>query len=340
MERTGNRLLSLSALAGLLASSCVSPCSRSHFEVPDALPLLQIVVDLDSNFERTAHHKKPPGKDLHAFKAPQRSFSPEPQKTANLLFGLIVPISGDGYCLTAAHNLGKGDAMSQFRTQIDQHHFGRSYVMADLARPSAPPFFRLERGGGQIVTASRRGDSRSNRFCAAAGRKLPVKVFPLDLDMPGFETMQNQIVGLDAVYCLPLRTLKVWSADDLALVKVPFPTPSYFTLSEKETSTGDKLMVILNPGMHGGTINHVTKRIERSVQSPMTFSTFYPLVMTHVKIGKQGDSGGPVINGDGELVGINIATWRDADGHAVDIAAGLRHGPVMDAIEESRKRLR
>ena len=340
IESTGNQFFLLSALFGLLISSCAAPHNRTVFKVPDSLPLLQVLVDLDSNFERRGHQKKPLQKGRDTLKATEPLMSSETQGTADLLFGLMVPVTADGYGLTAAHNLGKGKAMSLFGSQIGQHDFGSAYTMVDSGSGGAPSFLRLERSCGQMVMVKKVGDQRSNRFVVSEGKTQPVRMALRDLDSRQFETMQNKLGDLDAVFCIRLREIKVWSEDDLALVQVPFPTPSYFTLSEREASLGDPLMVFVNPGLNHGTINHVTQRIQRQLDYPMGFSTFSPLALAHIKIGKQGDSGAPVINRNGELVGINLATHRDAWGRSVDLAVGLRRGPIMEAIKQSRNGLK
>lgn len=343
MKSRGHRFLLLSLLLGLLASSCVSRSSRNRFETPDSLPLLQVVGDLGSNFEWPAHKDKPLRKALNAFKAPappNASRSSNPQKTANLLFGLMVPITKDGHCLTSAHNLGCGDAMIQFAAQIDQHSFGRAYVMVDLKNPHAPLFLQQKNSSGLIVTTRKKGKTWSSHLYTAGVGKQTVKVFSRDLGALEFEIMRDQLFAIDAIFCIPLRVLKVWAEDDLALVKVPFPTPSYFSFSDQDAAMGEELMVFVNPGTHDDAISHVTERIERSVEAPLNFCSFYPLVMRHVKASKSGDSGGPVIKSDGKLVGINTATRRDRDRNAIDLAVGLRSGPIMDAIRASRERQR
>lgn len=306
-------------IMGALFSSCSAPVSRSLFTVPDPLPLLQIVVDLDSRFER------------------DHAPTDEPQ-TAEMLFGLMVPVTEDGYCLTAAHNLGRGKAMSTFESQIGRHDFGRAYTFVDLAEGGTPSFLRLEKSGGQIVTADKVGDAALNRVTASEGKIRRIKMVRRDFNPSEFNRMKDHSVDHDVVLFVPVREIKVWPEDDLALVKVPFPTPYHFSVCKLEAAQEELLMVVVNPGLHRGTLNFVTRKIQRSADYPLAFTTFNPLTLTHQRIGKPGDSGGPVIHRNGELVGINLATFQAANKRWTDLAVGLRAGPILNAIEASRSR--
>jgi hypothetical protein len=310
----------LVAGVGMLLSSCAEFGSRKHFQVPDQLPLLQIVVPLDASFQTKT--------------APSGA-----SQSAQLLVGLMVPVTEDGYCLTAAHNLGKGDAMKQFEYQIGQHQYGSSYTLVDAKENHRSPFIRMERGSNWIVTADKRGHLASHRFVSSEGGNRRVKMMLPELDPSQFQAFKNHSDQRDAVLCVRLREIKVWPEDDLALVKVPFATPSHFPLCGRQTAEGEPLMMLINPGLHQGTINHVTHRIAwpTDLDVPLKFATFNPMSLAGLEISEEGDSGGPVINREGELVGLLVASGKANLGRSLDLVVGIQQGPILDAIERSRK---
>ena len=356
-RRLNWRCLLLIPWVGILASSCALRSARTHFEVPEVPPLFQLFLDRDSDFERQWNHKGPmevsmgswtptndareAGQTAQADSADQTE-SADAKDSLSIILSLMVPITEDGFCLTAAHNLGKGDAMDEFEPgAIRRRDSGDPYVMVDLRKESSPPFIQVGENFGQTVTAKRKGSDRSNRFYASDAEPRRLGVYPRVLNCSEFETLQNGLGHHDAAFWLRLREIKVWNADDLALVKVPFPTPSYFTVSESETPRGGKLMVFVNPGTHSGVINYVTRRIDRRREnSSDAFSEFYPLQMANNKNSQSGDSGGPVIDDSGELVGIYVArVERFGSRHTGGLAVGLRRGPIMEAVKEARREL-
>ena len=70
--------------------------------------------------------------------------------------------------------------------------------------------------------------------------------------------------------------------------------------------------MMINPGLHPGTINHVTRRIvwPTDLDLPLKFATFNPMSLVGLEISEEGDSGGPVINREGELVGLFVASGK------------------------------
>ena len=66
----GRYSLVLVPLIGILASSCAGRYTRTQFEVPAKLPLLQVIVDLDSTFEWQEHQEKSLEEMLDGFKCP------------------------------------------------------------------------------------------------------------------------------------------------------------------------------------------------------------------------------------------------------------------------------
>jgi hypothetical protein len=304
----------------LLLSSCANFGSRGHFRVPEPLPLLQVIVPLDGSFEikRSPHGTPHDGK---------------------LMIGLIVPITEDGYCLTAAHNLGKGRAMSTFETQIGRRQFGNCYTLVEAKENGGPAFLRLQRGINWIVTAGKRGDPSSNRFVTSSGGSRRVIMMLPELEPHQFEALKNKPVHRDAVLCVRARVIKIWPDEDLALVKVPFLTPSHLTFCGNPTADAEPLMMMLNPGMHQGTINPVARKVPlpKDLDLPLKFSNFNPLILDGLRIIEEGDSGGPVINREGELVGLILASGNASNGRSVDLAVGIQKRPILDAIEKSRK---
>lgn len=59
--------------------------------------------------------------------------------------------------------------------------------------------------------------------------------------------------------------------------------------------------------------------------------------MDGLRIIEEGDSGGPVINREGELVGIILASGNASNGRSFVLAVGIQKRPILDAIEKSRK---
>lgn len=324
---------------------CEAQTSPAQFQLPETPPLFQVIADLDSALEWDAHQKKTFTEILNDFKNPPPAVhadSPGASQSVNLLFGLMVPIAADGYCLTAAHNIGQGAAMETFASQIGGHAFGGIYTMVDLGRPGLPLFHPTKATEGHLVCITRKKFGRSSRYVASASPRSAIKVLSRVLDRDEFALMQGELEAVDAAFLIRVKVLKVWVGDDLALIKLPFPTPSYFEIPTSDAAITDPLMCFGNPSLHKGVINQSSKvwRKELDFKIPLRFTEFVPLKLDLRRNFRDGDSGGPVIDGKGNLIGIAIATYADGKGKDVGFAVGLRRAPIMKTVEEFRSQIK
>ena len=105
---------------------------------------------------------------------------------------------------------------------------------------------------------------------------------------------------------------------DLALLKIQAPGPFYaIPLGRSDDLIpGEKLITIGTPygnshSITSGILSGVQRNV--TVETPLGSKTLAGLIQTDAAI-NPGNSGGPLLNIDGELIGINSATMLSADG--------------------------
>ena len=133
------------------------------------------------------------------------------------------------------------------------------------------------------------------------------------------ETFKAKLIGAD-----PLTDLAVIKIDGRKFPAARFGDPSHLR-------PGNLVIAIGNPlGLKGGpTITlGVVSNTERSFS--LGESTFYDLIQTDAAI-NPGNSGGPLVNLDGEVIGINTAMARGAENIGFAISASTAR-PVFEAL--------
>ncbi len=119
--------------------------------------------------------------------------------------------------------------------------------------------------------------------------------------------------------------------NDLAVLKIltdemlPFSPPG----SSKDLMVGEPVIAIGNPfGFSNSVTTGVISATNRSVNSQNTHFTFHGLIQTDALI-NPGNSGGPLLNAEGELIGINAAIYAGAQGIGfaipIDVASRVIH---------------
>ena len=102
-------------------------------------------------------------------------------------------------------------------------------------------------------------------------------------------------------------------------------------MASEEPSVGDWVMAMGNAlALKGGpTVTlGIVSGLDRSIQTSR--GEFYDLIQTDAAV-NVGNSGGPLVNMDGEVVGVNQATLRQAEGisFAIDSAVAT---PIIDIL--------
>ena len=182
-------------------------------------------------------------------------------------------------------------------------------------------FFRMEvpgAGTGAIIRSD--GYIVTNNHVLEGAREIIV-------NLPDGRVFPAEVVGRD-----PEGDLAVIKIDVQDLPTMPFG-------SSEELQVGDWVVALGNAlGLKGGptvTIGIVSALGRTILTDPQEGTYLYDTIQTDAAI-NQGNSGGPLVNLKGELVGINTAIQGDAQGIGFAIASRTVEPVVASLIETGR----
>lgn len=124
---------------------------------------------------------------------------------------------------------------------------------------------------------------------------------------------------------------------DLALLKVDAPSDILSPLQvgdSNEAKVGDPVVAIGNPfGLDRTVTTGIVSALQREIQSTTAYS-ISDVIQTDAAI-NPGNSGGPLLNSDGEVIGVNsqIATGGSGNG-SVGIGFAIPSNTVTDVVEQ------
>jgi S1-C subfamily serine protease len=127
---------------------------------------------------------------------------------------------------------------------------------------------------------------------------------------------------------------------DLALLKVDAPEDAMVPLTigdSDEAKVGDPVVAIGNPfGLDRTVTTGIVSALQREIQSTTAYS-ISDVIQTDAAI-NPGNSGGPLINTDGEVIGVNsqIATGGGGNG-SVGIGFAIPSNTVTDVVEQLKE---
>jgi len=287
----------------------------------------------------------------------QPSEPPKPQKKgffrssfgSALLGGLVVAVVGTVLLLTGAvKSKGggtttieqttsapiastSGDSGEKGGNTVDEIYkadgdgvaFIESTIPPEESAESFNPFIEPESQGGGTATGSGividdKGHILTNNHVIEGADKIEVKIGESD------HQYTAKVVGTDP-------------SSDLALIQVEAPTKELDPLTLGDSSkmeVGDPVVAIGNPfGLDRTVTSGIVSALQRQIQAPNGFS-IDNVIQTDAAI-NPGNSGGPLINANGEVIGINsqIETGGGNDGN-VGIGFAIPINTAKEVIHE------
>jgi S1-C subfamily serine protease len=219
---------------------------------------------------------------------------------------------------------GDGNTVDDiYKADGDGVAFIESTIPAEPSEESFNPFGEPESSGGGTATGSGividdKGHILTNNHVIEGADKIEVKLGESDHEYTA------QVVGTDP-------------ASDLALIKVEAPGNELDPLTLGDSAkmeVGDPVVAIGNPfGLDRTVTSGIVSALQRQIQAPNGFS-IDNVIQTDAAI-NPGNSGGPLINDEGEVIGINsqIETGGGNDGN-VGIGFAIPINTAKEVIHE------
>jgi len=141
-------------------------------------------------------------------------------------------------------------------------------------------------GSGFVIDKA--GDIVTNYHVVEGARNVQVS-------FSNNESMKARVVGTDP-------------ATDIAVLKVAAPSRALKPLTLGDSSSvrvGDQVIAIGNPlGYDRSVTSGIVSAVQRSITAPNQVSTIGHVIQTDAAL-NHGNSGGPLLNADGEVIGVN-----------------------------------
>jgi len=138
------------------------------------------------------------------------------------------------------------------------------------------------------------------------------------------ESMKARIVGEDP-------------ATDIAVLKVSAPSRALRPLALGDSDTvqvGDEVIAIGNPlGYDRSVTAGIVSALGRSIQAPNQVSTIGHAIQTDAAL-NHGNSGGPLLNADGKVIGVNAQIAPSSSGANIGIGFAIPINTVRDAAAD------
>ena len=213
---------------------------------------------------------------------------------------------------TSGEGEGGGNTVDQiYKADGNGVAFIESQLPAQQSENPFNPFGEPESQGGGTATGSGfvlddKGHVLTNNHVIEGANKIEVKLGESE------HQYAAEVVGTDP-------------ASDLALLKVEAPAKELHPLTLGDSSkmeVGDPVVAIGNPfGLDRTVTSGIVSALQRQIQAPNGFS-IDNVIQTDAAI-NPGNSGGPLINAEGEVIGINSQIETGGNGSDGNVGIGF-----------------
>ncbi|GAA1995667.1 S1C family serine protease [Catenulispora subtropica] len=143
-----------------------------------------------------------------------------------------------------------------------------------------------------------------------------------------------------AIHGYPTQPIRILGRDpltDLAVVELSEPHETRLVLREKPVRLGEFVLAMGNPlGDYPESVSvGIVSGLSRQLQSPQHARPLQRLIQTDAAV-NPGNSGGPLVDLDGEVVGVNTMIRDDAQGMAFAVPAATVARIVPQLIADGR----
>lgn len=191
-------------------------------------------------------------------------------------------------------------------------------TLSDVAEAVRPSVVSIDTGqaGGSGVVYDDAGHIITNSHVVASARD------GVDVTFADGTTAKAGVVGTDDAG--DIAVLKV--DDDVDLSPIPIGDSTGL-------SVGDTVLALGSPlGLEGSVTSGIVSALDRSISDGS--STLNGLIQTDASI-NQGNSGGALVNGRGELVGINTAiATTDSNGGSIGLGFAIPSATAVSAVDQ------
>ena len=177
-------------------------------------------------------------------------------------------------------------------------------------------------GTGFIYDGS--GYIATNNHVVAGAQRLRVILPP-----PDNRTFDARLIGAD-----PATDLAVVKIEGTGLPTVALGNSATLQIGEGVVAVGNALGLPGGPTVTTGVVSALGRDVEASDEAPgSSTTTLYSLIQTDAAINR-GNSGGPLVNGQGDVVGVNTLGATEAQGIGFAIAIDPAK-PILEQLQKN-----